>query len=224
MTWKSYEISRLVLELVYVRISPKYEHKFLLASLFCKWALESAEDDSLTEPRRTMKENESSEIDYFPLWHGGIRRTFHERLKTEIDAQTAVATLRFYRPVQIDRIELPPIVYGRGRPPVPVHPAHIVISVFDREKLQWDIVQDVELPANPKFSGFGLTSETKMEEMVRFFEEAISECPPHTFELEGLVAEHVRIECDSEHPAWPNHGECNGERPIRNIQEHQGLW
>ena len=150
------------------------------------------------------------EIKYFPLTHGGIKRVHHERLDTEIDAQTAVMTLRFYRNVKIDRLELPPVVYGRSGPPVPVHPAHLSITTFDRDKLRWKTVSAVDLPANPKFSGRGLTPETPMDHMWRFFEDALRDSPPHRIELEGLETDHLRIECDREHPVWPNHGECNG--------------
>ncbi len=151
------------------------------------------------------------EIKYFPLTHGGIKRVHHGRLQTEIDAQTAVITLRFYRRVKIERLELPPIVYGRSRPPVPVHPAHLAVTTFDREQRKWEIVRDLDLRANPKFSGQGLTAESSMDEMTRHFEEALQETPPHRIELGGLETDHLRIECDREHPVWPNHGECNGD-------------
>jgi hypothetical protein len=32
----------------------------------------------------------------------------------------------------------------------------------------------------------------------------------HTIELGGVTTDLLRVECDREHPMWPNHGECNG--------------
>ena len=153
----------------------------------------------------------TQEIKYFPISHGGIKRVHHARLNTGIDAQTAVITLRFYRKVKVDRLELPPIVYGRSRPLVPTHPAHLSITVFDRNQLRWETVRTVDLPRNPKFSGQGLSLETSMDKMERFFEKALQEAPPHQIELGGLETDHLRIECDREHPVWPNFGECNGD-------------
>jgi hypothetical protein len=34
--------------------------------------------------------------------------------------------------------------------------------------------------------------------------------PPQVIEMGGLVTDCLRVECDREHPVWPNHGECNG--------------
>ncbi len=39
---------------------------------------------------------------------------------------------------------------------------------------------------------------------------AILKEPPLRIELGGLRTELLRVECDREHPVWPNHGECNG--------------
>jgi len=33
---------------------------------------------------------------------------------------------------------------------------------------------------------------------------------PHRIELGGIETDLLRVECDREHPVWPNHGECNG--------------
>jgi len=156
-------------------------------------------------PKRTQ-----TKIETFPLAHGGLKPTHHERLNTMVNAQTAVATLRFYRPARVDRIEIPPTVYGRGTPPVPTHPAHLVVSVYNRSSGQWEVVRDVRFPENPKFSGAGLTARTPMKEMEAFFAEALKATPPYTIELGGLETDHLRLECDREHPVWPNTGECNG--------------
>jgi hypothetical protein len=153
---------------------------------------------------------EADEIKIYPLFHGGIQRVRHERLDTEIDGQTALATLRFYRQVRVDRIEIPPVVYGRAGPAVPTHLKHVTLSVFDRETGGWKTMKEAEFPENSKFSGAGLTAETPMEEMERHFQQALEEQPPHILSLDGLETDHVRLECDREHLTWPNHGECNG--------------
>ena len=153
-----------------------------------------------------------SEIKTFPLHHGGIEPVLHERLGTTINGQTASTTLRFYRPVRVDRVEIPVAVCGRGKPAVPVHPAHIVVRVFSRENQRWETVRELELPPNPKFSGYGLSLETPMEEMSEHFRKALTEQSPHVIPLDGLETDHLRLECDREHPVWPNFGECNGNR------------
>ena len=151
-------------------------------------------------------------IKTFPLFHGGIKPVRHKRLDTVIDSQTATATLRFYRPVRVGRVEIPPIVYGRSRPAVPVHPEHVVVSIFDPAEQRWKVVEDLRLAPNPKFSGEGLTMVRSMEEMEQHFREALEEQSPHVIALDGLETDHLRLQCDREHLVWPNHGECNGNR------------
>lgn len=147
-------------------------------------------------------------IETFPLRHGGVKPLQHERLGVIINAQTAVATLRFYRPVRVDRVEIPATIYGREY--VPCHPAHVVVSIFKSETAQWEVVRDLVLPANPRFSGQGLTLEMPEKERRRHFGQALKDQPPHVIDLGGLETDHLRLECDREHPVWPSHGEANG--------------
>ena len=151
-----------------------------------------------------------TKVDAFPVRHGGIRPVWHDRLRTKIAGQTAVATLRFYRPVRVNRIEIPAIVYGRDRPDVPCHPAHVSVTVFRRATGQWEVIRDVAFPPNPKFAGEGLSQDTPPEIMQRFFEQAVNEHSPWTIDLGGLETDHVRLECDREHLTWSNAVEMNG--------------
>src|SRR5262245_58107715 len=151
-----------------------------------------------------------AQVNVFPIRHGGIKPVRHDRLGTQIAGQTAVATLRFYQPVRIDRIEIPAICYSRDLPPVPCHLGHVSVSVFRRTTGQWEVIRDIEFPPNPKFAGEGLTQDTRPEVMQQFFEQAIKEHSPWTIELGGLETDHVRLECDREHPTWSNARECNG--------------
>jgi len=151
-----------------------------------------------------------TKVDAFPVRHGGIKPVWHDRLRTKIAGQTAVATLRFYRPVRVTRIEIPAIVYARDQPSVPSHLAHVAVSVFRRTSGQWEVIRDVAFPPNPKFAGQGLSQDTRPEVMQQFFEQAIKEHSPWTIDLGGLETDHVRLECDREHPTWSNARECNG--------------
>lgn len=172
--------------------------------------LSSAEKAAPSIMPNAMPEKIQTKITVFPLVHGGIKPVHHDRLGTVINAQTAVATLRFYRMARVDRLEIPPTIYGRGAPGVPVHPAHLLISIFNRRTDRWETIRDLELPANPKFSGKGLNLEMPMADMEKFFVQAIKEHGVYSIDLGGIETDHLRLECDREHPIWPNHGECNG--------------
>jgi hypothetical protein len=142
--------------------------------------------------------------------HAGRRTVLHPELGREIHAQTAVTYLRFLRPVRVTRLDLPMVQYGRWVPNVPTHPAHVMVSVLDRAANRWKVIADVELAPNPKCAGEGLTQEMPIEEMEEHFRKAMAEQVPHRIELGGIVTDLLRVECDREHPVWPNHGECNG--------------
>ena len=153
----------------------------------------------------------------YTVHHAGRRKVMHPELGKKIYAQTAVCYMRFLRKVRIDHLELPvtntgPRAVGSGRwvPNVPTHPAHLIVSALDRKKNRWNVIREIELPANPKFAGEGLSQEMPIEEMEAFFSKAVAEQPPHRIELAGIVTNCIKIECDREHPVWPNHGECNG--------------
>lgn len=174
-------------------------------------SLPKAKSHAASTSSVTSPEGETTEpVKVFMIVHGGIKRMRHDRLGVEIDAQTAVATLRFFRKVQVSRIEVPPIVYGRGSPPVPTHPARIIVSAYNRERERWEILRDLAVPPNAAFSGRGLDGSTPMKDMDAHFREAIKQAGLLVIDLGGVELDHVRLECDREHPTWPNHGEANG--------------
>ncbi len=142
--------------------------------------------------------------------HAGRRTIMHPAMERELQSQTAVRYLRFLRPVRVARLELPAVCYGRWVPSVPTHPAHVTVSLLDRAVNRWKVIADVELPPNPKFAGEGLSQEMRIEEMEEHFRKAMAELTPHRIELRGIETDLLRVECDREHPVWPNHGDCNG--------------
>lgn len=161
-----------------------------------------------------MVERELTVLQDFPVYHAGRRAIRHPELEREIHAQTAVRYLRFLRPVRVARLELPLTaemgLCGRWVPGVPTHPAHVMVSVLDRAANRWKVIADVELPPNPKCAGESLTQEMRIEEMEEYFRKAITEQVSQRIELGGIETDLLRVECDREHPVWPNHGECNG--------------
>ena len=112
--------------------------------------------------------------------------------------------LRFLRPVRLDRLELSPAVYTRNIPRVPTHPAHLIISVLDRQTHKWQTVREVDLPENPRTRGQGLSQRMRIAEMEAHFAKVLQE-PPLVIPLKGLVTDHLRVECDREHPVWPGY-------------------
>lgn len=152
----------------------------------------------------------SRPIKHWMVRYGGVTPVVHDRLGTTISGQTAVTTVRFFRPVRVDRVVIPPIVYDRGWPPVPCHPARFVVSIFDRGVREWRIIREEDVPLNPKFAGEGLRNGMPEEELQAFFVAALREQKPYVIELEGMVTDHLRVECPREHPTWPNAGEQNG--------------
>lgn len=152
-------------------------------------------------------------LECFPIHHAGRRAFTHPELGHEGLAQTSVCYLRFLRPVRVTHLELAVVTggdAGRWIPNVPTHPAHIVVSVLDCSAGVWKQVKEVNLPFNPKFAGEGLSQSMPISEMETFFKEAVSAQTPHQIELDGIETDCLRVECDREHPVWPNHGECNG--------------
>ncbi|MCS7062144.1 MAG: hypothetical protein RMN25_13410, partial [Anaerolineae bacterium] len=145
----------------------------------------------------------------FPITHAGLRPVWHPRLQTQVNAQTAVRYLRFGRPVRLSHLELAPHVYGRWVPDVPVHPAHLLISTLDEASGTWRTVREVDLPFDPRIAGAGLSQSMSVDDMNAHFAQVLKSAPQR-IELDGLIADHLRVECDREHPVWPSHGECNG--------------
>ncbi len=149
-------------------------------------------------------------LEAFPVHHAGRRTIMHPELDREVRAQTAVCYLRFPGQARIDHLELPVSCAGRWVPGVPVHPAHLVVSTLDPGGCRWRPVREIDLPYNPRFAGEGLSQETPIAEMEAFFKKALAEARPYRIELGGVATACLKVECDREHPVWPNHGECNG--------------
>ena len=116
--------------------------------------------------------------------------------------------LRFGRPVVVVRLELKHVIAGRWVPSVPTHPAHITVSIPDPATGRWRKIRDVELPPDPRISGRGLRQDMAVEQMDQYLRQALN--TSHSIELGGIRTQILRVECDREHPVWPNHGECNG--------------
>ncbi len=153
---------------------------------------------------------DSEQLEAFPVQHAGRRTVMHPELNRGIRAQTAVSYLRFPGQARVDRLELPVSRAGRWVPSVPVHPAHLVVSTLDPGGCRWRTVKDVELPYNPRFAGEGLSQDMPVEAMDAFFKKAMAEARPYRIDVGGVETTCLKVECDREHPVWPNHGECNG--------------
>lgn len=143
------------------------------------------------------------------ITHGGIKPVFNQKLGVQVNGQTAVRYMRFLRPVEIERFEMKRTRYGRHIPNVPTHPAHLIFSVLDRTSGRWQTMREVELPCDPRIAGEGLSQEMRIEEMEAHFAPILEEIV-HIDGLGGQKTDHLRVECDREHPVWPSHGEMNG--------------
>ncbi|MCL5996987.1 MAG: hypothetical protein M1546_13165 [Chloroflexi bacterium] len=144
----------------------------------------------------------------YPITHGWLRPYSHPQLGVEVNGQSAVRYMRFLQPVSVDYLELKPLLYGRWVPGVPTHPAHLTISTFNPAMHQWVLLRDVELPPDPTTSGEGLHQSMSIELMEQRLAAGLERV--HHIDLGGIRTDLLRVECDREHPYWPNHGECNG--------------
>ncbi len=142
------------------------------------------------------------------ITHGWIRPVRHPELGVDINGQSVVRYLRFGRAVRVDRLELKPVIAGRWVPGVPTHPAHVTVSTLDAATGRWRLLKDVALPPDPRIKGEGLNQGMTVDEMQDRLKEALA--MTHTIDLGGVSTDLLRVECDREHPVWPNHGECNG--------------
>ena len=145
------------------------------------------------------------ELSCSSVTHAHIASVHHPRLDRDVDGRSCVRYLRFRRRVRIDHLELPRVRAGRWEPSVPTHPAHVVVSVLDEGR--WRPVKEVEFPEDPRISGRGRARDAEPAEMDRLYKEIVAE-PPLRIELDGLTTDHLRVECDREHPIWQNHGDC----------------
>lgn len=85
----------------------------------------------------------------------------------------------------------------------------IALPLLDKASGQWRLVREVDLPFDPRIAGEGLNQSMSVEEMNARFAQVLTSAP-RRIDLDGLVTDHLRVECDREHPVWPSHGECNG--------------
>jgi hypothetical protein len=145
----------------------------------------------------------------YAITHALLRPVRHPRLGRDVWARTAARYLRFLRPVRVQRLELKRLVYGRSIPSVPAHPAHVTVSTLDRQSNRWRPIHEADLPYDPRVAGEGLSQDMPIETMEAHFKKILDD-PPLAIELGGVTTDHLRVECDREHPVWPNHGECNG--------------
>ncbi len=140
--------------------------------------------------------------------HGWIRPVYHPELGVEINGQSVVRYLRFGQIVNVNALELKPIVSGRWVPGVPTHLAHIIVSIPDLNTGQWIVIKDVDLPRDPRIAGEGLNQNMSIEEMDNILSESLKNI--HRIEFSEIQTDVIRVECDREYLVWPNHGECNG--------------
>lgn len=155
------------------------------------------------------------QLKYYPVFHAGRKRIVHPELGKAIYSQTSVCYMRFLRKVRVTGLELPVTnaqqrLSGRWIPKVPTHPAHIIVSILDKNSNHWKTIGETEFAPNDRFAGKGLSQQMTTEEMDAFLDKVVEEQSPHRINLEGTLTDCLRIECDREHPVWPNHGECNG--------------
>jgi hypothetical protein len=152
----------------------------------------------------------SSILRHSPITHAHLKPVTHPQLQAKINSRTAVRYIRFLRPVKLDRLELPRHVYGRWTPRVPTHPAHIVVSTLDSTTHAWKAVRDIRLEPDPRIWGEGLTQEMSEAQMNAHFQEVLDTQVVPVINMGGVETDLLKIECDLEHPVWPNHGETNG--------------
>ncbi|MBI4027925.1 MAG: hypothetical protein HY360_23270 [Verrucomicrobia bacterium] len=145
----------------------------------------------------------------FSFTHGAIKPMQHPRLRAQVTNETAIRYVRFMQRVRVERLELPRSVWGRIHPSVPTHPAHLIVSVLDRDAARWKKVREVDIPPDPRVAGEGLSQSMSLAEMETRLR-ATLQSPPFALDLGGLETDHLRVECDREHPVWPSHCEFNG--------------
>jgi hypothetical protein len=151
----------------------------------------------------------SSPLSDYSLFHAGRKPVMHPELGVEIVGQTAVRYYRFCRPVSIDRLEWPITMAHGGTPRVPLHPAHLLVSILNPRTMRWETIKEADLPPNPRIMGKGLNQGMSIEKMTAFFEKVMKE-PPYVIPLRIPRTDHLRMECDREYPGWPNHQEFDG--------------
>lgn len=145
----------------------------------------------------------STELSATSVTHAHIKRVMHPRLGVEVEGRSCVRYLRFRRRVRVDHLDLKRLSCNRWYPTVPSHPAHLLVSVLDGAN--WRVVKEVDLPRDPRISGDGLPPDCTPEEAERSYAAVWNE--PIRIELNGVETDHLRVECDREHPVYANHTE-----------------
>lgn len=151
----------------------------------------------------------SGSLSDYSVFHAGRKPVIHPELGVAIVGQTAIRYFRFCRPVSIDRLEWPITAAHGGNPRVPLHPAHLLVSILNRRTMRWVVVKDVKLRPNERIMGKGLNQQMSVEKMNAFFEKLMKE-RPYVIPLKIQRTDHLRVECDREYPVWPNHQEFDG--------------
>ena len=192
------------------KISRRQALKAGVGTLFVAVVPQTISSRDLTTPEPEEQKVQKFEIlSDHAITHGGLQVVHHPELDAEVRGQTCIRYLRFGKQVEIDHLELGRHVYGRGTPLVPIHPAHLVISVLDGDNFTWKTIREVDFPAEPEIMGAGLSQDMKMEDIEAHFSKVLAK-PAYRIDLNGYQADHLRVICDREHPVWSNHGECNG--------------
>jgi len=148
------------------------------------------------------------ELKYYPITHAHLNPAFHPGLKTEVMGRSVVRYLRFLRKTRVDRLELGRVV-ARKIPAIPAHPAHLIISTLDQKTCKWRIIREISLPSDPRIEGKGISPKMSYEQIEDFFRK-VMQTEPWKIDLGGIETDHLRIECDREHPVYQSHGEYNG--------------
>ncbi len=145
----------------------------------------------------------AADLRFTSVTHAWIKRVLHPRLGVDVDGRACVRVLRFRRRVRLAYLELWRTSASRWTPGVPTHPAHLRVSVLDGAR--WRGVKEIEFPRDARISGDGIPHDLPPWEMDARFRPVFAE--PLRIELGGLESDHVRVECDREHPVWPSHGD-----------------
>jgi len=193
-----------------VRISRRHVLKAGMGTLLAAVLPQNIGSKEIDACKPQEKNQQISEIlSGHAITHGGIQFLRDPDLGVDVYGQTCIRYLRFGKLVELDHLELERHVYGRWVPSVPIHPAHLIISVLDRDSVTWKTISEVNFPADPEIMGEGLSQQMKMEEIEDHFSKVLKK-PAYLVDLKGYQTDHLRVICDREHPTYPNHGECNG--------------
>ena len=169
----------------------------------------SSSKEIVAQESEEKKQQSAEPLSDHAITHGGIQFVRDTDLGVDVYGQTCIRYLRFGQQVELDHLDLERQVYGRWVPAVPTHPAHLIISVLDRDNFTWKTISEVDFPADPEITGEGLSLKMKMQDIEDHFSKVLKKSG-YLVDLKGYQTDHLRVICDREHPVYPNHGECNG--------------